>query len=470
MLALGFSSCEDTSDLGKMQVNPQESVMEADGLSISYLDRFAASTVDMTGLEGTEMNLISWQTVDYTLPEDASVLFRLRVATNENFSDEIILPTAYSESDASVVLVSADAINDAIISLYGRVPVARDLWIAIESYIIQGSELSLVSNELGKKKISVTPFLDPAYAGIESAYYFMSSANGMTVAGAQKMIHSDKHQFDDPLFSFVLEITDAELASGNFEWMIVPESVFTAGGSASECLGVAVGTAADTLKGDLVEGGQPGELTAASKYLITVDMLNMTYTISYSADQFYVWYAGVKADSEYLLTTDNGVNFSGCAVINGASWKLRAEQNFTSLQMGAGAEEGTLAAGSATKPIIIKEKGLYWVDVNVAALTYSLDHVATLGLCGTMTDWADGADIEMTPNDDWSVWTATDVVFAEAGIFKIRANGTWDGFNLGGDLDNLNYDGSDIPCEAGTYDVVLTLGADHVYSVKITKK
>ncbi len=477
LLALGFTACDDTSDLGKMQINEQEGVMEANGVGITYLGGFETGSLNLEGNEGKEIGLLAWTVTDekYTMSEDQHPFFRLRVASDDSFSDQLTIDLADSETNPNEVLVSADALSDAVITLYGRQPVSRKLWIAVESYVVSGSQLLVTNNALGKKEISVTPMLDPAYASVEPVYYIMTSLNGMTIGNAVKMDHSALHQYDDPVFSYVFDLTEDDLTAGNFQWKIVPESAFNSG-DVNACYGVAADTEADVLTGELVLNGKAGELTAASKYLLTINALENTYNISYAADELYVWTPKNAFTRACLLTTQDNVNFSGAAVILG-NWKLTAQKDFKGLQFGNGKdiEAGHLMAGSKSTPVVTETQGLKWFDVNLATLTYKIQDIETLGLVGTMTAWGnveDGGqpDIEMTPSADFFTWTANDVVFNEDGMFKIRSNGNWDGFNLGGDVDNLNYGGDNINIEAGKYDMVLTIGLDHVYSLTITKK
>ncbi len=478
LLALGFTACDDTSDLGKMQINPQEPVMEANGIGISYLDEFAKPAFSLQGQEGKELNLVSWAVTqaEYALPENFHPMFRLRVASTQDFSDQITIDLAASETDPHNIMVSADSFNEAVITLFGRQPVARPVHIALEGFIVSGTQLTAIGDKLGEKTINVTPALDPAYSGIEPNYYLMTSLDGMTIDKAVKMQHSDKHQYDDPQFNYVLNITEDDLTAmgGSLKWMVVPESAYNTNNLAG-AYGVAAGTAADVLSGELVLGGQAGELTAASKYMLVIDMLHKTYEFRYAADQLYVWTARGQFNKACLLTTDDNVHFSGAATLL-ANWKLTAQKDFKGLQFGTSttAAPNTLVAGNKANPIKAEFKGLVWMDVNLADLSYNIQEVETLGLVGNMTGWGDlenggKEDIEMTPNADFNIWTAT-VTFPENGDFKIRSNGNWDGFNLGGDLNNLNYGGANIACEPGTYDVVLTIGYDHVYTLTMTKK
>ena len=64
-------------------------------------------------------------------------------------------------------------------------------------------------------------------------------------------------------------------------------------------------------------------------------------------------------------------------------------------------------------------------------------------------------------------WTGT--IAMTAGEYKFRFNNGWD-INLGGSLDKLQFDGSNITIdEAGTYDVILDL-SNLPYTATLVKK
>ena len=77
------------------------------------------------------------------------------------------------------------------------------------------------------------------------------------------------------------------------------------------------------------------------------------------------------------------------------------------------------------------------------------------GIIGDFNGW--GSDAEMTFDPETLTYTI-EQTFESAGGWKFRFNGDW-GYNLGGDLDALAHDGSNISVEPGTY--VITLDMAH---------
>ena len=95
------------------------------------------------------------------------------------------------------------------------------------------------------------------------------------------------------------------------------------------------------------------------------------------------------------------------------------------------------------------------------------------GIAGTMTNWADGADIAMTLEGDWFV--AKNVTLEEGAAFKFRANGTWTtnrGTENGGAVAEgaevkVVADGQDIAAAPAIYDIYLSKNADKMKLVKV---
>ena len=89
-----------------------------------------------------------------------------------------------------------------------------------------------------------------------------------------------------------------------------------------------------------------------------------------------------------------------------------------------------------------------------------------IGLIGGFNSWGETA--AMSPSQDFLTWTG-EFALSEGDEFKFRANDNWN-INLGGDVNNLLPDGSNLKAaETGTYVVTLYL-ASHPYTCTIVKK
>lgn len=104
--------------------------------------------------------------------------------------------------------------------------------------------------------------------------------------------------------------------------------------------------------------------------------------------------------------------------------------------------------------------GLYWVDVDFDSSTYSLTKINTVGIIGGMTNW--GSDVDMTPNEDNTVWSVETNVDGE---WKIRMNADW-GINYGGALLNPTFDGPNFATKGNAFVTINFAGHHPVIKLK----
>jgi hypothetical protein len=153
-----------------------------------------------------------------------------------------------------------------------------------------------------------------------------------------------------------------------------------------------------------------------------------------------------------MLYTSNYADYQGYAHLNG-DFKFTNAPDWNHVNYGS-AGEGLLTTDGSAGNISAPADGLYWCQVNTAALTYSITQVTTYGVIGGFNSW--GAQENLTPSADFLTWTGT-VTIGAGDEWKFRANDNWD-INLGGSLDNLTPGGDNIKTtEAGTYKITLDL-------------
>lgn len=110
--------------------------------------------------------------------------------------------------------------------------------------------------------------------------------------------------------------------------------------------------------------------------------------------------------------------------------------------------------------------GMYKIDVDLAAMTYKLTALTSIGIIGNGGDWDN--DIELTYNAEAGCMEVTTEL--AAGEFKFRANHDW-AINWGGSFDHLAQDGSNLSIsEAGTYKVQLFLSYAGKHYCTVTKQ
>ena len=260
LCALAMTGCDDTTDGGVMQVNPQQHKFTPSDITVT-----TASPVTSDGsinlADAALVSAVSY-TVSAELPEDAVVSFEMQVSGSEDFAGAITIPME-RVGETDTYGVDAQLWDNAFRSLLGKAPFERTNYVRFAGYINVGSQRSRIGTPdtwYCPTKVNVTP-VDLGIQ-VEDAYYLVGTVNGWDLATAVKFSHSDKNVYDDPVFTLCIDIT-AEAAQAGWWWKIVPESSFAAG--SWEGL---FGTEKDgdtALSGNLFEDGNSGCLNRAGQ-------------------------------------------------------------------------------------------------------------------------------------------------------------------------------------------------------------
>lgn len=461
LCALAMTGCDDTTDGGVMQVNPQQPEFTPADITVT-----TASPVTSDGsinlADAALVSAVSY-TVSAELPEDAVVSFEMQVSGSEDFAGAITIPME-RVGETDTYGVDAQLWDNAFRSLLGKAPFERTNYVRFAGYINVGSQRSRIGTPdtwYCPTKVNVTP-VDLGIK-VEDAYYLVGTVNGWDLATAVKFSHSDKNVYDDPVFTLSIDIT-AEAAQAGWWWKIVPESSFAAG--SWEGL---FGTEKDgdtALSGNLFEDGNSGCLNRAGQQLFTIDMLNCTYSVTNAVPM--LWTPGNSNDwtpeTSGTLTTSDFTNYNGFLHLNG-EWLMTPAANWDN-KYTLGTAPGTLIYnGDNNLPVPAEGDALYWVEVNLGSLTYSTTAITKVGMIGGFNDWA--GDLEMTPSADLLTWTA-DLDLAADTELKVRFNGDW-AINLGAPATNLVFNAGNIAVAAGSYAVTLNL-TTHPYTLTFTAK
>lgn len=429
-VSLGFASCEDKSDLGIAQVNPQLPALEATGLTVSG----APSSVNLDATVNQTIKVINTDNME-NLPENASVVYQMQLGADENYSKSVLL-------DVTDGAVSSDKWEDFVLDNFGKSPLAVENYIRFAAYVLNEGELVRLGGAdtwYMPTKVAVTPV--DLKLDVENAYSLVVGDNKI------EFTHSDAHPYDDPKFSLIVEVAADALP---YEWMIAPESASASSGY----YGVAEGTDPTALSGKLALGGAKGVINAEGKYSISVNMLDKTYSImKLVAPQVDYLYTpgpanGWSFDNNMLLKNNNDQTFSGYVYVD-TEFKLTAgpswDQNW-------GLDNNVMTSGGTN--IKVDPSGLYYVAANFNNMTLGVTEITRIGVIGDFNGW--GSDVALTPNDNYTIWSG-DIDFAATGGWKFRMNDGWD-LNLGGTMDNLVANGDNLNMEtAGTYTVTLDL-------------
>ena len=119
-------------------------------------------------------------------------------------------------------------------------------------------------------------------------------------------------------------------------------------------------------------------------------------------------------------------------------------------------------------------EGTYLVYVNLADSKVKLTPVTKIGLIGVGGDWDN--DMLFTYNAETGAMELPETLEHTGGEFKVRVNGGWGKpwddnaqYNLGGDINDLTMDGSNLSPEAGAYKVSMNLSTADNFKLNLEK-
>lgn len=152
-LAVGLVACDDSSDLGKMQVNPQEPIFSANGITLAYPEEFDGETVDLNDFaEAGEVPVIKLVSSE-NLPEGGELSYVMQVAANENFDGAAKL-------NVTDGCVSAEELDKAVKAFYGEFAPEADVWTRFAAYYTISGQVSRLGGEdfyYAAKEVKITP-------------------------------------------------------------------------------------------------------------------------------------------------------------------------------------------------------------------------------------------------------------------------------------------------------------------------
>ena len=259
-----MSSCKgDYDDWAAPQGYDAE---EAQNVSLTASD---GATIDMNNVTGETVNLFS---TTFEAPEGFTVTgYELEVGATEEDVD--VLP-----SDANGSIAAADLVS-LVESIYGKAPIERTLKAASTIYLSKdGESFYAHSNFVDVKVTLITP-------DISQNYYLVGDFCGWDEASMLKFSHSDVNIYDDPVFTIKFTTTEA-----NQYWKIIPQKNIDNGEFWANpgVVGVAVDGDA-SMSGFLVtENAQAGKIEEPGKYIMTIDMMAGTYSITKQPLELYM--------------------------------------------------------------------------------------------------------------------------------------------------------------------------------------
>lgn len=472
--ALGFTACDDYEEPNPQpQTNPQSTVLNAADVKVeNALTEGGEYSLEQLSNEGK--NIVVAVVSNTLLPEGYTLQPVLEISANDFSTSAVVPASAEAVEDAEGtynVLVNPDDLQGVFYNKISKSSKAKEISVRFLLNTVYDKQVATVGgldNIYGPFNMTVLPF--PAGMVIEQNYYVLGTINNWGVADAVKMQHSGKDLYDDPVFALYVETTS------DWWWKIVPESTVAAGDWTDEDYSqFGVAENGDSAMAGLLVGKNEatpepgaGNIKEAGAYVLVINMEESSYEFIPAADYLYTpgnsngWNHGACQ----VLATEDHINFFGYASLNG-EYKFTSTPGWDGINYGSTGVEGQLTNDGGAGNLNAAE-GLYWANVDVVRLNYSLTPITTIGVIGDATPAGWDASTPLTPSADFLQWTGT-VKFNATGEYKFRANDGWD-INLGGNEFELVQNGSNMATPgAGEFEIVLDLSSVP-YTATLTAK
>jgi hypothetical protein len=469
LASVAFIGCDDpyaNQFVAEPEVNEQGPVQSAEGFTFA-LGSGVSSAVTLTDadLDAAKAIEVVKATATPQLAEGTFLRYKVEISDTKEFNKSLPLSSVSANNAATI---NAADLNEAIKTLFGKAPFARDAYLRITPILVDGGTNAQLSTRPVFGPISVTP----VGMVIETEYYLIGNLNGWNIGNldGHKFSHSGNDVYEDPIFTILVpSMLDGE---GNGYFKIVPKSSKDAA-SWNGVLGNPIdGNTA--LTGDLiVENSQAMRVTEPGWVKITLNMMEYTYKIEiigevpqslYTPGGYQGW---TPATAPTVYTRNLDFKYEGYIYFKEATeFKFTSAPNWDGTNYGDGGN-GTLSTSGGN--LSVAEAGYYKanVDLSVTPHTYSLTKTEW-GLIGDATSGGWDNSTPMVYDPVTKVWTVTTTLSNKS--FKFRANNGW-AINLGGNLLNLNYGGDNISvAEAGTYLVTLDLSDPAAYKASLVKQ
>lgn len=448
VIAAGLASCsEDYTDWNNPQHNDAEEAVAA-----AYGVQFVGSGVDVNMGDDNNPEKIKLVSMATSNPEVDSLRFMSIKVNNQ------VIPYTVEGNDAYVSTYSLDSC--AMVALKTRKYEKRELNVDVEATVYPKSKTAVaIKGELKQNETPIpTPEIDP------KGYYILGDIENVGWTPSKGLMMTDK---GNGIYTATVTTTNDENwfkfygATGfstDDNWDLVNKYQY----------GCQVNGDAATFNMLEWKDVKTPTIAGAGTWIVTLDMINCTYTISkpilYMAGDANGW-----AQIDYLASVD-GSSFTGFMYLNQNGFKFCSEPNWDGTNYGA-----TFFSKEGDNIIMTEEAGYYKVEVDLSAKTYTLTPITTIGVIGDATEGGWDADQDMTyipynsETKEPGYWEIKDINLT-AGAIKFRANDAWD-ISWGGDINSLTTNnGGNITVEAGTYDIKLYAWADGYAKCELTKK
>lgn len=467
-VALSTVSCDEdfNEDVAAPQEWPQEEAITLPG--------FSASAMGSVNLDSSVDSVAVFSfTTPSGMPEGTSIAnFRLEVTPTEVEGAETVIMAA--SGNGKVATADLQQIID---NAYGKRPVERTLNATLYANLMKEGQASLLTcAPIEIKATPEAPF-------ISNAYYLIGDYCAWDATQMVKFGHSNKDVYEDPIFT-IMFTTDKP----DSYWKIIPQENVDADDIWQE--GV-VGTAVDgdpALEGMLINKDvKAGKIEEQGMYLMTINMMEYTYSIKPVVPEYYIvgamqsWNSDASKGKTCMLYPKNKMVHSyTTAFQNDANMKIWLGSDFGNWDACyGGASDGDNAAtgslvGTGAGAIVCPEKSTdeamvyYTFTADFSTMSYTWTKIENqnpaaygkIGLIGDFNGW--GGDFEMTQVTPHN-WYVAGLTVEAAGGIKFRADADWtvnwgSGADLSHDLSSDNYgtatnNSGNLKIAAGVYNV-----------------
>lgn len=471
-LALGFTACDDELPNPPAQSNPQPEIFESAGLEISQAGHGVETPIELQALadEGTKATLADITKLE-DFPEGFDLVFEVEMSTTEDFAKTVTIEAA---AEDNFVVVPASTINTAIYDTFTHDPAEITLYTRLAAYARNGASSMRLGGKdalYGEYTYKFVPFTPDRL--LENSY-FLRYRNGGDWQTMPFVKADEQSVYDNGVFTVNFELTQ-----GTFEWMVLPASAVT-GATLDGIMGVSADETTKT-SGTLVigEGAEANVISRVSPYVITIDVVNLTFKVSLAFEELWVpgGATGATVSRALKLFTTDFVNYDGTMRLYN-DWYLSAQSTKKGISFmldgdQTESETGVLSGNlvqvaDASGAAMSAANGLYYIRVNLGTMKYTATPVKQISVIGDFNEWDLETAVDLTPNSRFQKWTAKDVEMT-AGEYKFCVDHSW-ALSYGGEMGDLRQNGSNLTLEkAGKYDIEIDF-AKQPNVLKMTKK
>ena len=444
---MAMVSCtEDYTDWSKPQVNAEPKAVEFGNGSVT--------AVDVINLANVTEEKVQVASIVAPTSSDAGYTPTIKI----NLGDKTY------DIDNDGKMATAD-LATYISETYGKRPIERDIDATLDAWISNGSTVvkMATSETFQVKAIPVAPVIEEGYYLVGDMFNVKDVDDVLVfdgwnnVSAKQAFKHSDKDVYDDPFFTLTFETTKADQY-----WKIIPKKNGDAGTIWAAGVVGPKENGSESMTG-LLTSDNPGagKIAEPGKYKLTLNMMDYSYTIEPVNYDPFIYFIGStdawsSSDQKLALVDEDKGTYTGYVYIadpNGAGFEFKFQREQGKWEKAIDANTFVAFKGAA---IGVKNgnlgvnagEGVYYIDVNLSEGTIEATKIESMGMVGKFQGWDVLTPVPMTWNAEEYCFEATNVGVTADG-WKFSVNKDWP-INLGGSIDNLKQDGTDLKVAGNT--------------------